>query len=169
MLLGTVRIIFALSFMTAAYFIGDTLWVSVPHEKLLSVLWKIAAIIAGVTAIGYNLKSQLTDVSENEFLTTAESDTLNRTIETRRKRITFYLFFGVFTALYLVLSLIIDSFPKLSPWYFKSVLVATSLQFTLFIYMLQTMSEIDNFKTTLNSRKRKQADKERLLKQLSEE
>lgn len=177
MLLGTARITIALFFMIAAYFLGDALWALssndkaasvIWHENLLSALWKVGAIILAITAIGYQLKSQLTEVSENEFLTTDESNKLNRTINTRRNRITFYLFFGVFTAFYLVMSLIMIEFPHLSFWYFKSVLVVTSLQVILFVYILLTISEIEKFKTRLNTRKRKQSDKERLLKQLSE-
>ena len=163
------RIFIALSLMAAAYYTSDYLWGAVPHGKLLDALWKVAAIILGVTAIGYTLKNQLTEVTENEYLTTSESEHLNRTIKTRRLRINFYLFFGVFTALYLVASLIAGEFPNLSPWYFKSVSVATTLQLTLFAYVLLTLSEVESFKSKLDLRKRKAADKEKLLKQLSED
>lgn len=168
MLLGIGKIIFLLFIGIIAYFVSDILWLKIPHNKLLSVLWKFSFVAAVCSTIGYQLRNRLNEVVEHEFLNVRETRRLTAIVNNRRSRITVFVIFGVILSILLAMATLINYVPIIAEWYFKGVVCALSVQITLFIFTLVSFREVDDFKDMLSERKKKYDERKRLLNKIND-
>lgn len=144
------------------------LWDAIPNKELiLSVLSYCMFVASLCAALSYQIRDKYNQLLEHPTLSIREHQRLALTISIRIQRVTLFTIFGVIVAVCLATSKIFNYFPNFSDIYFRVVSTGLIIQIVLFILVLLSFREIEQFKTKLESRKRQRDEQKRLLDELS--
>lgn len=154
--------------MIGTYLTSDIVLTHFAHDTILSGLSKFSFITGALAVTSFHLRNKYSELYSMPYLSINELKSLEDIIRSRLKWISYYLSLGIFLTVALFISNLLIEFPKLSPYWIKSITPLLVAHITYSFYMIFDLNEAEHFKVLLLRRDRESEEKLRLINKLME-